>query len=234
MYNTCIQTQHIPTIWRKAIIIALLKPGKDPNLPKSYRPISLLCITYKLFERLLLSRLSPQIDVEIIKDQAGFRAGKSCTGQLLNLTQYIEDGYQKRLTTGVAFVDLSAAYDTVQHRLLMKKLFDMTGDAKLCNIIRSLLSNRMFYVTLNNKKSRWFHQTNGLPQGSVLAPLLFNVYTNDQPLPEGCSRFIYADDPGTRPNRYVSLLSEQPSTPKPRENPNLQLTPKKQRSQTGA
>ena len=72
MYNTCIQTQHIPTIWRKAIIIALLKPGKDPNLPKSYRPISLLCITYKLFERLLLSRLSPQIDAELIKDQAGF------------------------------------------------------------------------------------------------------------------------------------------------------------------
>ena len=72
MYNTCIQTQHIPTIWRKAIIIALLKPGKDPNLPKSYRPISLLCISYKLFERLLLSRLSPQIDAELIKDQAGF------------------------------------------------------------------------------------------------------------------------------------------------------------------
>ena len=76
----------------------------------------------------------------------------------------------------------------------MKKLYDMTADAKLCNIIRSLLSNRMFYVTLGNRKSRWFHQTNGLPQGSVLAPLLFNVYTNDQPLPEGCSRFIYADD----------------------------------------
>ena len=105
--------------------------------------------------------------------------GKSCTGQLLNLTQYIEDGYQRKLITGVAFVDLSAAYDTVQHRLLMKKLFDMTGDANLCNIIRSLLSN--------NRKSRWFHQTNGLPQGSVLAPLLFNVYTNDQLLPEGCS-----------------------------------------------
>lgn len=72
MYNTCIQTQHIPPIWRKAIIIALLKPGKDPNLPKSYHPISLRCITYKLFERLLLSQRSPQIDAELIKDQAGF------------------------------------------------------------------------------------------------------------------------------------------------------------------
>ncbi|KAJ8392652.1 hypothetical protein AAFF_G00073260 [Aldrovandia affinis] len=80
MYNTCLQTQRIPPIWRKAIIIALLKPGKDPNLSKSYRPISLLCITYKLFERLLLSRLSPQIDAKLIKDQAGFRSGKSYTG----------------------------------------------------------------------------------------------------------------------------------------------------------
>ncbi|KAJ8388028.1 hypothetical protein AAFF_G00148190 [Aldrovandia affinis] len=67
MYNTCLLTQRIPSIWRKAIITALLKPGKDPNLSKSYRPISLLCTTYKLFERLLLSRLSPQIDAELIK-----------------------------------------------------------------------------------------------------------------------------------------------------------------------
>ncbi|KAJ8358355.1 hypothetical protein AAFF_G00013300 [Aldrovandia affinis] len=107
MYNTCLLTQRIPSIWRKAIITALLKPGKDPNLSKSYRPISLLCTTYKLFERLLLSRLSPQIDAELIKDQAGFRPGKSCTGQLLNLTQHIEDGYQKKLITGTAFVDLT-------------------------------------------------------------------------------------------------------------------------------
>lgn len=114
---------------------------------------------------------------------------------MLNLTQHIEDVYQKKLITSVTFVDLSAAYDKVQHRLLIKKLFDTSTDAKICNMIRCLLSNRMFYITLNNKKkSRWFHQNNRLPQGSVLAPLPFNVYTNDQQPPEGCSRFMYADD----------------------------------------
>uniref|UniRef100_A0A3Q2Y4W3 Reverse transcriptase domain-containing protein n=1 Tax=Hippocampus comes TaxID=109280 RepID=A0A3Q2Y4W3_HIPCM len=127
----------------------------------------------------------PQGDT--VKHHGGGAAG--CRTRARNCTRT-----RGNATDGAAFVDLSAAYDTVQHRLLIKKLFDLTAAAKLCNIIRCLLSNRMFHVTLNNKKSRWFHQNNGLPQGSVLAPLLFNVYTNDQPLPEGCSRFIYADD----------------------------------------
>ena len=176
-------------------MIAIPKPGKDPSSPKSYRPISLLCIPYKLYERrLILMRISPLVDEKLTKDQAGFRPGRSCAGQLLNLTQHIEDGYERKMLTGAAFVDLSAAYDTVQHRLMIRKLMDMTGDIDLCQVIRSLLSNRRFFVQLNDKKSRWRSQKNGMPQGSVLAPLLFNIYTNDQHLPTDCSRFIYADD----------------------------------------
>ena len=94
----------------------------------------------------------------------------------------------------INFIDLSAAYDTVQHRLMIRKLMDMTGDIELCQVIRGLLSNRRFFVQINDKKSRWRSHKNGLPQGSVLAPLLFNIYTSDQPLPTDCSRFIYADD----------------------------------------
>ena len=69
-----------------AKVIAILKPGKDSTLPKSYRPISLLCHTYKLFERMILNRLNPLVKTMIIDQQAGFRPGKSTTGQLLNLT----------------------------------------------------------------------------------------------------------------------------------------------------
>ena len=171
-------------------MIAIPKPGKDPSSPKSYRPISLLCIPYKLYERLILMRISPLVGEKLTKDQSGFRPGRSCAGQLLNLTQNIEDGYERKMLTGAAFVDMSAAYDTVQHRLMIRKLMDMTGDIDLCQVIRGLLSNRRFFVQLNDTKSRWRSQKNGLPQGSVLAPLLFNIYTNDQPLPTDCSRFI--------------------------------------------
>lgn len=114
--------------------------------------------------------------------------------QLLNLTQHIENGFECKLITGAAFIDLTAAYDTGQHRTMIRKLFDMTGDLDLCQIIKSLLNNGRFFVQLNDKKSKWKAQKNDLPQGSVLAPLLFNIYTNDQPLHSQCRRFIYADD----------------------------------------
>ena len=98
------------------------------------------------------------------------------------------------MITGTAFVDLSAAYDTVNHRLLIQKLYNTTLDSQLCRVIQNLLSDRRFYVELNNERRRWRIQKNGLPQGSVLSPTPFNIYTNDQPIPDGTRSFIYADD----------------------------------------
>ena len=166
--------------------MALLKPGKDPSVAKSFRPISLLCHTYKMFERLILNRIAEHVDAKLIPERAGFRPGKSRTCQLLNLTEHIEDGYEKRLITGAVFVDLSAAYDTVNHRRLLSKVLEMTGDVHL--------KSRRFFVVLNGMKSRWRRQRNGLPQGSVLARMLFNIHTNGQPIQAGTCSFIYADD----------------------------------------
>ncbi|XP_071481580.1 uncharacterized protein [Diadema antillarum] len=132
MVNECVKSNKIPKMWRKAKVIALLKPA--------------------LF-----------VDDHLIPEQAGFRPGKSCTGQLLNLTQYIEDGFENRKITGAAFVDLSAAYDTVNHRILAKKLYEMTSDVRLTKLICNMLSNRRFFVDLGGRKSRWRTQKNGLP-----------------------------------------------------------------------
>ena len=112
------ETNRILKIRWKSRVIAFPKPGKDLSLPKSFRPITLLCHQYKLFERLLLGRLIPVVELKIIPQQAGFRESISTTDQLLNLTQHIEDGFEKRLVTGAVFVDLSASYDTVESSYL--------------------------------------------------------------------------------------------------------------------
>ena len=176
VFNECMRTNIIPKIWRKSRVIALLKPCKDPASPNSYRPISLLCHTYTLFERLILNRVASFVDEHLIPEQAGFRPGKSCTSQLLNLTQFIEDGYEEGIITGAAFVDLSAAYDTVNHIILTRKLFEITQDVRLTELIQNMLSNRRVYVDLVAQRSRWRRQKNGLPQGSVFAPVVQHIY----------------------------------------------------------
>ena len=86
-----------------------------------------------------------------------------------------------------------AAYDTVNHILLIQKLCDFTQAIPLCRVIQNMLSIRRFYVELNKDRSRWINQ-NSLPHGNVLSQILFNIYTNDQPLHDGTRNFIYADD----------------------------------------
>jgi len=174
--------------------VALLKAGKDYKDPKSYRPIFLLCHTFKLYERMIMNRIKEQVERKLIDEQSGFRPGKSCTGQVLNLCQHIDDGYENKKVTGVVLVDLSPAYDMVNHNLLLKKIYKCTNDWHIVQIISSMIRNRRFTVTLNNKWSRWRNQQNSLPQGSVLAPMLFNIYTNDQSIIEEIRNFLYADD----------------------------------------
>ena len=164
MLNVCFTENRIPKLWRQSKVIAILKPGKDSAKPKSYRPRSLLCHMYKLYERLILNRISSSVDQHLIKEQAGFRPGKSCCSQLLNLTQHIEDGYQRGMITDAAYVDLSAAYDTVNHRLIIRKLYDSTEDSPLYRVIQNILSSRRFYVELNKDRTRWRNQKNELPQ----------------------------------------------------------------------
>ena len=130
--------KHIPKVCRQSRMIAILKPGKDASIPKSYKPISLLCQTYKLYKRLILNRITPTVESRLIKEKACFRHDKSCTNQLLYLTQHIEDGYQNRMITGAAFVDLSAAYDTINHRILIHKIFNTIRDSPLCRVIQNM------------------------------------------------------------------------------------------------
>ena len=162
--------------------------------PKSYRPISLLCVPYKILERLTYARVKPLIDPLLPKEQAGFRRGKSTVDQVVLLTQNIEDSFEAKKKAGAVFVNLTAAYDTVWHRGLTCKLLRLLPDNHMVRMIMELVRNRSFTLTTgDSKQSRLRRLKNGVPQGSVLAPHLFNIYTYD--LPFMISRkFAYADD----------------------------------------
>jgi len=122
------------------------------------------------------------------KDQAGFRRGRSTCDQVAALTTHIENGFQSNLKTGAAFLDLTAAYDTVWYTGLLYKLTKCM-EPWFVNIIDLLLRNRH----MGDDISSWRIQANGLPKGSVLAPTLFNLYINDLPA-TSIRKFIYADD----------------------------------------
>ncbi|KAI5720173.1 hypothetical protein M8J77_002972 [Diaphorina citri] len=192
-YTNIINTGNIPNSMKEAKIIALLKPDKPSENPSSYRPIALLSCLYKLLERLLFNRISDVIYGVIPIEQAGFRPGRSCADQVLSLTSHIEAGFQRKLKTSLALIDLSAAYDTVWRQGLLFKFLRVIPCMKTLTLLNNMLVNRPFKVVMGNSISSQKKLSNGLPQGSVLAPLLFSLYIADIPRTKSV-KFGYADD----------------------------------------
>lgn len=175
-----------PKTWKESIVVAVLKPGKPADSPKSYRPISLLNVMSKLMDRVILKRISPIIEKAIPSYQAGFRRSRDCCEQVAALTSHIEKCFNERQKAGAAFIDLITAYDTVWKHGLLNKLAKIIPCKWTIKYIDDVSSNRRFHVIMGNQKSKPKTLNNGLPQGSVLAPVLFNVYISD--LPETISR----------------------------------------------
>ena len=111
-----------PNIWRNATVIAIPKFNKLTDDPKNYRPISLLCVPFKLLERLLLAQLEPIIDPHLPEEQAGFRRGKSTVHQIVNLAYDNGEAFENGHKADEILVDLTAEYDTVWHQGLTLKL----------------------------------------------------------------------------------------------------------------
>lgn len=183
----------IPQQMKRSKIIALLKPGKPSNEPKSYRPVALLSSVYKLLERLIFNRISAKILEVVPIEQAGFRPARSCADQVMSLTTYIEAGYERKSKTSAVFIDLSAAYDTVWRHGLLHKLIQTIPCLRTTRLIDTMLADRTFQVVSGEQTSAQRTLNNGLPQGSVLAPLLFNLYIADMPYTTS-RKFGYADD----------------------------------------
>ena len=200
LFNKSWESGVVPAAWRKAEIVAIPKKGKPPDAPESYRPISLLCSASKLLERLVQARLSYWLESRhlLTPNQAGFRRGHSTTDQIARVTQSIFDSFEqpKPGRAVLALLDFQRAYDRVWRAALLAKLARLQVPAHVIAWIKGFLSDRRARVRWGAVSSNWKVFQEGLPQGSVLAPLLWLVYMNDidQDIPADVQASLYADD----------------------------------------
>ena len=163
-FTSCYRRSKLPKTWRRATVVALPKPNTPAQDPKSYRPISLLCVPFKILERLIHSRIDHVVDPKLPREQAGFRRGRSPMDQVTLLTQGIEDSFQHNEKAGVVFLDLTAAYDTVWHRVLHLKLLTIIPDRHMVGFIMEMLSKRSLVLhTSDGQHSRLRRMQNGVP-----------------------------------------------------------------------
>ena len=202
MFNTSFLTGTVPQAWRNAIIIPLLKAGKSASDLASFRPISLTSCVAKLLERVVAERLHHLAETNhwFNEQQAGFRKGRSCEDQIIRLTQAIEDGFQQKKTrkSVLVLLDFSKAYDTVWRERLLLSMYEKAVPLTILRWLRSFLLNRQAKVRYNDCTSASMLMRQGLPQGSVLSPLLFLFYINNlaEILPESNINALFADDVG--------------------------------------
>ena len=198
IFNASWKSGKIPTVWKKAIMIPILKHGKPRNQVDSYRPISLTSCVCKLMERMVNNRLTWLLESENIlaDEQAGFRKCRSTEDQIAYIAQEIEDGFQEKKPTTIVWVDLEKAFDKVWKEGLILKLLNNHISHKMLNWITEYLTNRKAIVNLQGKRSNIATIQNGVPQGGVLSPTLFLIFINDliQHIPRKVKSSMYADD----------------------------------------
>ena len=197
IFRIILRTAKFPNQWKKANVTPIHKKG-DKQLIQNYRPISLLPIFAKVFEKILFKYLYNHLvqNKLITSNQSGFRPGDSVTNQLTYLVHEIFKNFDcpENFETRSIYLDMSKAFDNVWHDGLIFKLEQNGVDGNLLNLFKSYLSERKQRVTLDGKSSNWGSINSGVPQGSVLGPLLFLIYIND--LEEGIKSSIkfFADD----------------------------------------
>lgn len=198
LFNTILHIQTYPETWKRAVVIPLPKPGKNPADPANYRPISLLPCISKVFEKCLLIKLLPIASgLGAIPDhQMGFRKGHSTTHQLVRVADHLVRAWNDHKTSYMITLDVEAAFDRVPHKYLLFKLTTLGFPAWFVAFICSYFTNRLFAVRLGDALSDSFSIAAGTPQGSILSPLLFILYIADMPAPTPAQGIIaqYADD----------------------------------------
>ena len=198
LYNLIWETDAFPAPCKHSILIPIPKPGKDPHQLSAYRPIALTSCFMKIMESMVNERLKYFAEKHNILGnfQLGFRQGRGTVDNIV----FLENDILKNLETGVKtlaiFVDLEKAYDALRVIKLLSLLQSLGLRGNILNFMKNFLLKRTFQVKIGQQKSDIFVAENGLPQGSILSPILFNLMVHDIPKCEikKVHRLLYADD----------------------------------------
>ena len=195
LFNAVLRLSFFPPQWKVAETVMILKPGKPAHDPKSYRPISLLPITAKVLERLLLTRILHVIaEKKVIPEhQFGFRSKHGTIDQIHRIVEKIHDAFESKEYCSAVFIDISQAFDRVWHEGLLSKIKQNLPD-NLFQIIKSYLTNRQFRVRYGESTTGLYAIEAGVPQGSVLGPVLYLLHTADLPYTPNTLLGTFADD----------------------------------------
>ena len=195
LFNLSLQSSVVPQEWKRGMIVPIYKGGNRSSI-SNYRPVTLLSVISKVLERLVANELVKHLEVNglLATSQHGFRKHHSCLTNLLLTLDDWTAASDRGISTHACYLDMSKAFDRVNHNILLQKLKQHGVTGQLLSWLQNYLTDRVAQVRVDGALSSPFLATSGVPQGSVLGPILFLIYVNDIPNLIHSKIALFADD----------------------------------------